>query len=79
MADEVVNVSSPPGDPFSYQELDQAIQALQDGDDIDYQGASGPIDLNDQGDATGGVYDTYEYKNGKIATVGEVPVAKPSE
>jgi branched-chain amino acid transport system substrate-binding protein len=79
MADQVVNVSAPPGSPYSYQELDQAIQALQNGDDIDYQGASGPIDMDEAGDATGGVYDEYEYKNGAIATVGEVPVAKPSE
>jgi ABC-type branched-subunit amino acid transport system substrate-binding protein len=79
MAQEVVDVSSPPGDPFSYQELDQAIQALQNGDDIDYQGASGPIDMDESGDATGGVYDEYEYKSGAIETVGEVPVAKPGE
>lgn len=78
MADQVVDVSSPPGDPFTYQELDQAIQALQNGDDIDYQGASGPIDMDDKGDATGGVYDVYEYKKGAITTIGEVPVAKPS-
>jgi ABC-type branched-subunit amino acid transport system substrate-binding protein len=79
MADNVVDVSSPPGTPYSFQELDQAIKALQDGDDIDYQGASGPIDLDDAGDATGGVYDEYEYKSGAIETVGEVPIAKPSE
>jgi ABC-type branched-subunit amino acid transport system substrate-binding protein len=79
MAAEVVNVSAPPGDPYSFQELDQAIQALQAGDDIDYQGASGPIDMDENGDATGGVYDVYEYKGGALELIDEVPVAKPSE
>jgi branched-chain amino acid transport system substrate-binding protein len=79
MAQELQDVSGPPGDPFSFQELDQAIQALQDGDDIDYQGASGAIDIDENGDATAGVYDVYEYKGGALDIIDEVPVATPTE
>ncbi len=78
MADHLVDVTSPPGQKFTWEQLPEAIKALQNGDDIDYVGASGPVDIDDAGDATAGVYDEYEYKNGAIATVGEVPVATPS-
>jgi branched-chain amino acid transport system substrate-binding protein len=79
MADQVREVSAPPGDPYTWQELPEAVKALENGDDIDYQGASGPIDMDENGDATAGVYDTYEYKNGEIAIIGETPVATPGK
>ena len=74
MADEVRDVSAPPGKQYSWEQLPAAIKALQNGDDIDYLGASGGIDMNDDGDATSGVYDTYRYKNGKIEIYGELPI-----
>jgi ABC-type branched-subunit amino acid transport system substrate-binding protein len=77
MADQIQNVSGPPGKKFSWQQLPEAIKALQNGDDIDYQGASGPLDINKDGDATAGVYDTFEWQNGKLETIGEIPVALP--
>ena len=46
------------------EQLSDAIDALENGDDIDYQGASGPIDMDENGDATAGVYDIYEFKDG---------------
>ncbi|CAN5541746.1 ABC transporter substrate-binding protein [soil metagenome] len=75
MADKVREISAPPGDKYTYEDLPELIKALQNGDDVDYQGASGAIDMNDAGDATAGVYDVYEYKNGEInQQVEEVPV-----
>ncbi len=74
MADKVREVSAAPGTKYTWEQLPEAVKALQDGDDIDYQGASGSIDMNDDGDATGGVYDTYEFKGGALETVGETPV-----
>ena len=56
------------------EQLPEAIEALQNGDDIDYTGASGAIDMDENGDATAGVYDTYQYKGGGIETIGETPV-----
>ena len=60
MADQLVDVSAPPGTPYTWEQLPEAIKALQNGDDIDYQGASGAIDMDDAGDATAGVYDIYD-------------------
>lgn len=75
MAEKVREISAPPGDKYTWDQLPDLIKALQNGDDVDYQGASGAIDMNDAGDATAGVYDVYQYENGKInPQVEEIPV-----
>ena len=57
--DEIRNVSGPPGTKYTFEQLPQAIQALKDGKDIDYEGASGPIDLDDAGDLSR--YDLHDH------------------
>jgi branched-chain amino acid transport system substrate-binding protein len=74
MADKVRDVSNAPGEKFDYTQLSDAVAALQNGDDIDYEGVSGPINMDENGDATAGVYDVYEYKGGKLSTVDQVPL-----
>jgi branched-chain amino acid transport system substrate-binding protein len=79
MADEVRNVSAPPGTKYTWEQLPQAIKALESGDDIDYVGASGPVDMDAAGDTTAGVYEVYEYKNGTLTLpISDIPIAKPS-
>jgi branched-chain amino acid transport system substrate-binding protein len=75
MADALVDITAPGGTEYTWQQLPEAIEALQNGDDIDYTGASGALDLDENGDATAGVYDIYTYKGGAIDIIGEVPVA----
>jgi branched-chain amino acid transport system substrate-binding protein len=71
--DQVQAVASPPGDKFDYTQLSDAIAALQNGDDIDYEGVSGTADLDDNGDPTLGFYETYEYDDqGKFSVTGTV-------
>jgi ABC-type branched-subunit amino acid transport system substrate-binding protein len=79
MADHLVDVSAPPGTAYTWEQLPEAIKALQNGDDIDYQGASGAIDLDDAGDATAGVYDIYQFKGNNLDTIGEEPVVNPNQ
>jgi ABC-type branched-subunit amino acid transport system substrate-binding protein len=80
MADQVREISGPPGDSYSFEDLSGAIEALQNGDDIDYEGASGAIDMDDAGDPTEGVYDISEFQpNGELKEVDEVPVPKLEE
>jgi ABC-type branched-subunit amino acid transport system substrate-binding protein len=79
MADNVRDISAPPGTSYSWEQLPEAIKALQDGDDIDYIGASGGIDMNEDGDATSGVYDLYRYKGGEIEIYSELPIPKQSD
>jgi branched-chain amino acid transport system substrate-binding protein len=75
MAAKVRDISSAPGTKYTWLELPQAIEALQNGDDIDYEGASGSIEMDESGDATAGVYDVYEWVDGKPDINDEVPVA----
>jgi len=77
MAKELQDLTGPGGDKFTWEQLPDAIKALENGDDIDYEGASGPINLNDDGDPTAGVYDLYRYKDGKIDVFDETPVETP--
>ena len=81
MAAEVRDISGPPGDQYTFEQLPDAIEALQNGDDIDYQGAAGELDLDEAGDATGGVYDTYTFKGGSPEPIlaGEVPTAEKAD
>ena len=75
MAEQVRDVSGPPGTKYTFLELPEAIQALQDGEDIDYEGVSGPIDMNEAGDTTAGVYDIWRFSEGKLETFMQIPVA----
>jgi hypothetical protein len=52
MAETLGDVSGPPGDEFTWEQLPDAVDTLEDGDDIDYVGASGEIDLDKVGDPT---------------------------
>ncbi len=79
MADKLTDVSAPPGTPYSWEQLPEAINALKDGQDIDYQGASGSVDMDDAGDATAGVYDIYTFKGADLEVIGEQPVVNPEQ
>ena len=75
IAGELQAVSGPPGKKFAWNQLADAIKALEAGEDIDYEGASGALDINEDGDPTAGVYDVYEFKGGALNPTDEVPVA----
>lgn len=77
MADALIDLTAPGGTEYTWEELPAAVQALQDGEDIDYQGAAGSLDLNEDGDATGEVYDLYQFTGGSADVVGEVEVVVP--
>ncbi|HKH23483.1 MAG TPA: ABC transporter substrate-binding protein [Solirubrobacterales bacterium] len=78
MADELIDITAPGGDQFSWQQLPDAIKALEDGQDIDYVGASGPIDMDVGGNPTSGVFDVYRYSGRRLSIVDEVSVEKPN-
>jgi len=54
-------VSSPPGTQYNFTQLPQAIRALAAGEDIDFQGVTGPIDFDENGDPTTATYEVYRY------------------
>src|SRR5512144_505559 len=78
MADHLIDLTAPGGERLSWQQLPDAIKALEDGKDIDYTGASGPIDMDVQGDPPSGVFDVYQYSSRRLEVVGEVSASKPN-
>ena len=69
--DNLQAVSGPPGTQYTFEELDDAINAILAGEDIDYEGASGSVNLDENGDpgAEGSSYQFFEYKNGKLVPI----------
>ena len=78
MADELIDITAPGGTEYSWRQLPEAIKALEDGQDINYTGASGPLDMDVHGDPTNGVFDIYQYRSGNLEVVGVVAVSKPN-
>jgi ABC-type branched-subunit amino acid transport system substrate-binding protein len=78
MADTLIDITAPGGTEYSWQQLPDAIEALEDGEDINYTGASGPLDMDVHGNPTNGVFDVFRYTSGALEMVGEVPVQKPN-
>ena len=75
MKDELRAITAAPGHKYTWLELDQAIRALENGTDINYEGVSGPIELNADGAATAGVYDVYRFnKDGKMKITDQIAV-----
>jgi branched-chain amino acid transport system substrate-binding protein len=73
IAEQIQAVASAPGDQYDYTNMADAIAALQNGEDIDFEGVSGPLDLDDNGDPTIGFYDLYEYDGqGEFSVTGKV-------
>ena len=80
----VRRVSAPPGKKFGWQQLPEAVEALEAGEEIDYQGASGaidiaPLDVNRAANPTTGFYDAYRFKDARLAIYGSVAVPRTKQ
>ncbi len=63
--DALAGVSRPPGTAFSPARIGEALNALRLGQDIDYDGASGPVDFDDYGEVLAS-YVVFRVKGGKL-------------
>lgn len=81
IAENLQPVSAPEGETVTFQDLEQAITTLLEGGDIDYDGASGPIDFDDNGDpsAEGAVYEIWTYEDGELTTLEEITFSEEDE
>jgi ABC-type branched-subunit amino acid transport system substrate-binding protein len=66
--DSLQAVSGPPGTKYTFEQLDQAIQDLLDGKDVDYEGAWGPIDFDENGDPGSAIYEVWAFDGSEVAT-----------
>jgi ABC-type branched-subunit amino acid transport system substrate-binding protein len=69
LKDSMQAVSGPEGTAYTFEQLSDAITALANGDEIDYGGASGPIDWDENGDPTAATYELWRFENQKIVSV----------
>jgi ABC-type branched-subunit amino acid transport system substrate-binding protein len=52
MALRLIDNTAPAGAEYGWQELPDAVEAIEAGEDINYTGASGPIDMDENGNAS---------------------------
>jgi ABC-type branched-subunit amino acid transport system substrate-binding protein len=69
---KIRRVAGPPGKKYNFTQLGAALKAVTAGKDINYEGASGPVNLNSRGDPTTGLYDLFQFKNGKLVTLRQI-------
>ena len=74
IAANIQAVSAAPGEKYTFEQLGEALTALKNGEDIDYEGVSGPLDLDDAGDpgSAGANYRTWSYTGGALVDDEEV-------
>jgi len=73
MRDVLRDVTNAPGDEYTWEDLPAAIEALQNGEDIDFQGASGDIELDDAGDPETGVFSVFAFRGDVMEQTSTVP------
>lgn len=71
---QITAVSGAPGKPYNFEQLDEAITDLLAGRDIDYEGASGPLNLDTNGDPSSALYDLWTYRDGRLSVVRQFNV-----
>jgi branched-chain amino acid transport system substrate-binding protein len=70
--DQIEAVSAPPGKKLDFTRLAEAVKLLRAGQQIDYEGASGPLDLADNGDPTSASYEVLTYESGAPQPSGRI-------
>lgn len=68
---EVVNG---PGETYSYLELEDAMTALMEGRDVNYEGVSGALELDEAGDPKTGIYDLFTFTGGRLVVEDQMTV-----
>ena len=66
------SVANPPGRKYTFSQLPALLKALTAGRQVNFEGASGSLDLDAKGDPTSGVYDLFTFKNRKLVTVRQI-------
>lgn len=72
--DNLRAVANSPGIEVTYGELEKAFDLLKEGKDIDYQGVSGPVGFDKDGDVNAGAIEIWSIKEGKVVTERTVTV-----
>ncbi len=64
--DQVALVASPPGEQVGWNDLGQALDLAAQGTDLDYEGTTGAVDMDEQGDLVDGRVDLWTIRQDRI-------------
>lgn len=78
IAASIREVAEAPGETYTFERLAEAIEALGRGEDINFEGVSGPIEFDENGDLTQSAYEIFSYENGKRVVQDTIEVARDS-
>lgn len=67
--DALRDVANPPGTAVGPGDVRRALELIAEGEDIDYQGASGDVDFDDNGDVAGYI-EIWQVSDGEIVSTG---------
>ena len=76
--DNLRAVANPPGEKVTYNEFPKAFKLLKEGKDINYQGVSGPITFDKNGDVVEGAIEIWQNFEGRARTVKIIKVSVSS-
>lgn len=65
--DQLRAVANPPGEQVGPGEFEKAVKLLEEGKEIDYEGASGSVNFDDNGDVPG-TFGEWTFKDGEVVT-----------
>jgi ABC-type branched-subunit amino acid transport system substrate-binding protein len=77
LAQHIVSVTNGPGADYTFQQLDQAIKAVLEGQKIHFHGATGPINFAANGRVSATAYDIWQAKPDGTAAVVKTITFKP--
>ena len=71
ISEQVVAVTNPPGTEYTFLDVDKAVQALLAGEDVHFNGATGPLLFNDRGRVTATAYDVWQLEANGLGEIVE--------
>lgn len=69
IAEQMQAVSAPPGTRFTFLNLADGIRMIARGEEVDFDGVTGPIDFDDNGDPSTATYEVYRYDSQGVLRV----------
>lgn len=70
--DRMATVANPEGEEFGPEDLDEAIETVAAGDDINYVGASSSVDFDPNGDMSAVSYDIMDFEDGEFSVIDTI-------
>lgn len=66
--DNLRRVSNPDGEIINYGEFERAFQLLRSGQDINYNGVTGPVTFDDNGDISESTFEIWGFEDGQVVS-----------